>query len=237
MASSKACVSINVLRKTDNEGAIRAAIEFSDLLPPPGYSFDSTNENAEIAHLKRTLKRDFTLDEVYDTLCFFRDAEASAFKIAQKRDSVRNQKRLERTPGYHAMAAQMMANGIAGPTYFGSGMRTYDQVQSDKSDECALDWDQVTRAGGTKQQSRMTSDYLSLPSKGGLRSLCWVVGSSLPMGRHSNEWVLFASMSPIHIKAALQHSAIFGGLGVGGKRWLASQTPTNTLCLPDGILL
>lgn len=49
-------MSINVLRKTDNEGAIRAAIEFSDLLPPPGYSFESTNENVEIAHLKRTLK-------------------------------------------------------------------------------------------------------------------------------------------------------------------------------------
>lgn len=239
MASSKACVSINVLRKTDNEGAIRAAIEFSDLLPPPGYSFESTNENVEIAHLKRTLKwkdprglfayssyseykdlwvwfdygdknsavnelattafrcyelggsqcftrptwkirgkvvmmrlepdrnfspdvvfrRDFTLDEVYDTLCFFRDAEASAFKIAQKRDSVRNQKRLERTPGYHAMAAQMMANGIAGPTYFGSGMRTYDQVQSDKSDECAVCGKKQYMVGRLMKCSRCQSRY------------------------------------------------------------------------------
>ena len=166
------CVIIDPIKKSDSEETIRQNIKFSSVLPPPRYTIESTNETAELAHLRNVLGwRDprglygysetseykdlyvyfdygdrsspinelatkafkmyglggamvngkptwgnihgpvlilrleagqlnpdavhnphFTLEEIYQTIVFFRDAEVSAHKIAAKRDSARMHK-------------------------------------------------------------------------------------------------------------------------------------------------
>ena len=52
---STSCVTIDPLKKTASEEAIRSAIKFSSLLPLPGVASDDYVEPLEIAHLKKTL--------------------------------------------------------------------------------------------------------------------------------------------------------------------------------------
>ena len=49
------CVIIDPIKKSDSEETIRQNIKFSSVLPPPGYTIESTNERAELAHLRNAL--------------------------------------------------------------------------------------------------------------------------------------------------------------------------------------
>ena len=50
------CVTIAPLKTTDSEETIRSAIEFSSILPPPGYALlDANIEGIEIAHISSAL--------------------------------------------------------------------------------------------------------------------------------------------------------------------------------------
>mmetsp|Transcript_19880 Transcript_19880/g.26417 ORF Transcript_19880/g.26417 Transcript_19880/m.26417 type:complete len:254 (-) Transcript_19880:304-1065(-) len=53
--NSHCCVTIDPLKLTDSEEIIRAAITFSPLLPPLGYTLDNTSERLEISYLSRAL--------------------------------------------------------------------------------------------------------------------------------------------------------------------------------------
>ena len=71
-----------------------------------------------------------TVDEIYNTLVFFRDAEASAHKIALTRDSARFMK----SPEFRGPPAA--SSGYV-PSYLGpAGMRTDTQMKDD-ADQCA----------------------------------------------------------------------------------------------------
>lgn len=69
---------------------------------------------------------DFTLEEIYRTLVFFRDSEVSAHKIAVKRDSARFMKQY---------TGQRPVN--ATPTYHGPGGNRSAQQMIDDADQCA----------------------------------------------------------------------------------------------------
>jgi len=49
------CVIIDPIKKSDSEETTRQNIQFSSVLPPPGYTIESTNERAELAHLRNVL--------------------------------------------------------------------------------------------------------------------------------------------------------------------------------------
>jgi hypothetical protein len=72
----------------------------------------------------------FTLDEIYRTLVFFRDAEVSAHKIAVKRDCARFNK--SPTSGPHPGLGSGVFTTYIGP----AGTRTAQQAQADL-DTCA----------------------------------------------------------------------------------------------------
>jgi hypothetical protein len=71
----------------------------------------------------------FTLEEIYRTIVFFRDADVSAHKIAAKRDSARFIK-----SQYGNIANKPDGTGYMGPA---GVFRTSEKIKHDMSDQCA----------------------------------------------------------------------------------------------------
>jgi hypothetical protein len=210
------CIAIAPTKVSDSEERIRSAITSSSVLPPSGYTFQTTSEDVEIPHLSSVLgwsnpqglfgytkdseykdiyiyfdygdkkspvnelatkafemyglggamitgpptwgpirgkvvvmrlRPDWkfsphvqynpmlSLEEMYQTLTFFRDSPTRAQKIAIKRDSVRFQAYVNNNN-----SSSMRPPGVTGPSsythYMGpNGLRTNTQVNNDQ-DKC-----------------------------------------------------------------------------------------------------
>ena len=90
-------------------GSIRGPVVLVRIEPDYSFSPDSI------------FRPTITVDEMYDTLVFFRDSKKSAYKIAVKRDSVRMAK---------SVPFPFRSTG-PGMAYMGSGFRAGDKMKQD----------------------------------------------------------------------------------------------------------